>query len=192
MKNRNSGLKQSMRAAAMIGGFLLVLGANSAPTARARVPTPQWQETLPAPRFQVDDRRNRVWVLNHDAVYVYDIPERILVKRIELPDWTVAGQGYSCAPGLALAPSGAAFVTSNVLPTIWEIDPQSLVVRQHRLALDADNDKDVGFTSLAYTRDGRQLLGVSSSLGSLWRIDLAAGKAYKVREGSTSPVPCGQ
>ena len=30
----------------------------------------------------------------------------------------------ACPPGLAIDPSGAAFVSSSVLPVLWRIDPQ--------------------------------------------------------------------
>jgi len=172
-----------------IAGMLLVTSAATPEIALAEAP--RWEETLPALRIQVDARRNRVWVLNHDAIYLYDIPTRRLIKRIELPDWSFVGEVYSCAPDLALAPSGAALVTSNVAPTIWEIDPQTLAPRQHRLSLDADNDKDVGFTGLAFGPGGRDLFGVSSSLGSAWRIDLGAGKAHKVRLSAPIHGACG-
>lgn len=172
-----------------IAGMLLATGAGTPAIALAEAP--QWKETLPALRMQVDARRNRVWVLNLDAVYLYDIPRRRLIKRIELPDWMVVNETFSCAPDLALAPSGAALVTSNVLPVIWEIDPQTLVARQHRLSLDADNDKDVGFTGLAFGPGGRNLFGVSSLLGSAWRINLAAGKAHKVRLSGPIHGACG-
>lgn len=189
MKYRYFISNQPMRCGILIVG-LLVANCVGAPS-MVRAEAPQWEETLPALRIQVDARRNRVWVLNHDAVYLYDIPKRRLIKRIELPNWAFVGEVFSCAPDLALTPSGAALVTSNVLPTIWEIDPQTLVARQHRLSLDADNDKDVGFTGLAFGRGGRDLFGVSSLLGSAWRIDLGAGKAHKVRLSQPIHGACG-
>ena len=189
MKCRYFTNKQLTRGGALITWALFSIGAGAPSLVRAEAP--RWEETLPALRVQVDARRNRIWVLNSDAVYLYDIPTRRLIKRIELPDWLFVREVYSCAPDLTLAPSGAALVTSNVLPTIWEVDPQSLAARQHRLSLDADNDKDVGFTGLAFGRGGRDLFGVSSLLGSAWRIDLGARKAHKVRLSEPIHGACG-
>jgi hypothetical protein len=170
-------LELSNRQLAFIA-WLLLAAAVGVPSI-THPQAPRWEQSLPAMRLQVDAPRNRAWVLNPDAVYVYDIVQKKLIKRIELPDWSFAGEPFGCAPDLALAPSGAALVTSDVVPTVWEIDAKDLTARQHRLALDADNDKDVGFTALVF--DGRGLFGVSAPLGSAWKLDLAAGKAQKVK-----------
>lgn len=179
----------------MFNGILTVVAVlaqciSAAPAARAEASG--WQETLPAIHTQMDAGRNRLWVLERDAVYLFDAATRRLIKRVELPDWSFAGESFSCAPDLALAPSGAALVTSNVTPTIWEIDPQLLVVRQHRLSLDADNDKDVGFTGLAFSVNGEKLFGVSALLGSVWTIDLARDSAHKVPLSKPVHGACGQ
>src|SRR5262245_1593139 len=171
---------------ASIAWVLFAIAVGTPPVARAE--GPRMEEALPALRVQVDAPRNLAWVLNRDAVYVYDLPKKTLIKRIELPGWLVAGEAFSRGPDLALAPTGAALVTSNVVPTIWEINPEDLTVRQHRLSLDADLDKDVGFTGLAFGPDGRDLIGTSSVLESTWKIDLAAGTAHKLRVSSTGTV----
>lgn len=164
--------------------FAIAVGAPS----MARAEEPRMEEALPALRVQVDAPRNRAWVLNRDAVYLYDLPKKTLIKRIELPDWLFVSEAYSRGPDLALAPTGAALVTSNVVSTIWKINPEDLTVRQHRLSLDADNDKDVGFTGLAFGPGGRDLIGTNSTLGSTWKLDLDAGTARKLPAASTSPV----
>lgn len=181
--------RQFMRFGILIAG-LLVAVITGAP-AMARAETPRWKDTLPALRIQVDAQRHRLWVLNFDAVYLYDIPKRRLIKRIELPNWTVANEIAVCAPDLALTPAGAALVTSNVVPTIWVVDPRNLTAREHILQLDADHDKDVGFTGLAFGRSVRDLIGVSSLHGSAWKIDIAAGTAYKVRLSEPIRGSCG-
>ncbi len=176
--------KQLVRCGILVAGLLVAISTGVSSLVRAEAL--RWEDTLPALRIQVDVQRSRVWVLNFDAVHLYNISDRQLIKRVELPNWTVASETAICAPDLALTPSGTALVTSNVTPAIFEIDPQKPVVREHRLALDTDNDKDVGFTGLAFGRGGRDLFGVSSLHGSAWRIDLAAGKAHKVR--LTGPI----
>ncbi|HET9580796.1 MAG TPA: hypothetical protein VFP44_23415 [Usitatibacter sp.] len=139
----------------------------------------------------MDARRNRAWILDSDAIYLYDVQTRRLVKRIELPGWLLVDEAYSCAPDLTIGPSGAAFVTSNITPDIWEIDPQDITVRRHALVLDADADKDVGLTGLAFDRESGTLFGVSAMLGTLWNIDLRRDTAYKVRLSRPVRGGCG-
>jgi hypothetical protein len=161
-----------------LAALLLATNFVGAPVAKAdEMPAARALQPL---RVQPDAARNRRWVLNGDAVYVYDTARRRLIQRVDLPDWFYVNEAYSCPPDLAIAPSGAALVTSNIVPTIWQIDPQTLSARQHRLVLDADNDKDVGFTGLAYARGGKDLYGVSSVTGTTWKIDLLADRAQKV------------
>jgi hypothetical protein len=169
----------------------VLLGLETGLPALARAEALRWEETLPALRIQVDASRHRVWVLNLDGVYLYDSRTRKLAGRVELPEWVVVNEAFVCVPDLVIAASGAALVTSNILPVIWEIDGASMAVRQHKLTLDADNDKDVGFTALSFGRDGRDLLAVSSHLGSTWRIDLAADSAQKVQFANRIRGTCG-
>jgi uncharacterized protein YjiK len=71
-------------------------------------------------------------------------------------------------------------VTSNVLPVLWKIDPQTLAVTVHPLQLDADIDKDVGFSGLAYSARDGAYFAVSELHGTLWRIDLPLRRAQKI------------
>jgi len=164
-------------------GVLCFLIAD--PLTRARSQPPQWKEAQPAIRVQVDKGRNRVWVLGLNGVYIYDKPTGKLVRHVELPNWMAVRRTIACAPDLVLAPTGAALVTSNIQPIIWEIDEVNMAVRQHKLAIATDTDKDFGFTALTFDREGRELLGLSSFLGAVWRIDLATNKAQKLQ----SPKP---
>jgi hypothetical protein len=137
------------------------------------------QARQPGARVQVDAARNRVWFLTREGVFVFDAskPERVAVS---LPGWLWAGAPYGCLPDLALGPRGEAVVTSDVLPTLWRIDPDTLVAAVHPLALDADTDKDVGFSGLAYSPQHGAFLAVGFLDGSLWRIDPALTKAQKI------------
>ena len=165
-----------LKVAPIFAALFLAQGIGAAPVAPAEAAG--WHEAPSATHARMDARRNRLWILDRNSVYLYDAATRRLIGRVELPERSVAAEG--CAPELALTRSGAALVTSNVIPTIWEIDPKGLAVRLHRLCLDADNDKDVGFTGLAFGADGNGLLGVSSLLGSVWTIDLVKDTAHKV------------
>src|SRR5690242_18741411 len=181
------GYRKTLGVLAFLAVFAQCIGA--APAVRAEAPG--WKETLPALHTRIDARRNRTWALEDDAVYVFDAATARLIKRIELPGWTFVDESFGCPPDLALTPSGAALVTSNIIPTIWEIDPQVFAVRQHRLSLDADNDKDVGFSGLLFSVDGEMLFGVSSFPGSVWTIDLVKDSAHKVPLSKPIRGACG-
>lgn len=148
------------------------------------------QMQLPAARSQVDSRRNRVWYLTPAGVHLFDVsrPERAAVP---LPGWVWAGAPYGCLPDLALGPRGEAVVTSNVLPTLWRIDPDTLAVTEHALALDADTDKDVGFTGLVFSAQHGAYFAVSEAHGSLWRIDAQLKTAQKMPLSASVPQACG-
>jgi hypothetical protein len=148
------------------------------------------QLQLPTARYQIDPERNRVWFLTHEGVFVYDVsrPERVAVS---LPGWLSVDTPYACLPDLALGSKGEAVVTSNVLPTLWRIDPDTLAVSAHPLVLDADTDKDVGFSALAYSPQHRAFLAASYSHGSLWRIDPLFKKAQKIPLSAPIPEACG-
>ena len=116
-------------------------------------------------RYQVDAARGRIWWLTREGVFVHDVqaPQK---RFVAIPGWVSVDVAYACPAALALGPNGEALVTSNVLPTVWKIDPETLVVSEHALALDADQDKDVGFSGLAYSSDHAAFFAVSE-FGSL-------------------------
>lgn len=130
-------------------------------------------------RYRIDRERNRVWFLTHEGVFLYDPsrPERI---ELSLPDWVWAGAPYGCLPDLALGPRGEAVITSDVVPTLWRIEPDTLAVTVHPLTLDADTDKDVGFSALAYSAERGVFYAASYQTGSLWRVDPLLTKAERV------------
>jgi hypothetical protein len=101
-------------------------------------------------------------------------------RAVELPGWHWAGEPYACAPDIAVGPRGEVVVTSNVLPVLWKIDPQTLAVSVHRLQLDADSDKDVGFSGLVYSERNGAYFAVSGLHGTLWRIDPLLRRAQKI------------
>jgi hypothetical protein len=144
----------------------------------------------PGTRVQVDAARNRVWFLTREGVFLFDVskPERVAVS---LPGWAWAGAPYGCLPDLALGPRGEAVVTSDVLPTLWRIDPETLAVGVHPLELDADTDKDVGFSGLAYSPRHGAFLAASYAHGSLWRIDPLLAKAQKIALSAPLREACG-
>jgi hypothetical protein len=146
------------------------------------------QVELPVGRYQIDPDRNRFWFLTRDGVSVYDVSRG--ARAISLPDWILIEAPYSCLPDLVLGPKGEALITSNIVPTLWRIDPDTLAVSVHPLALDADLDKDVGFSALAYSPQHGGFLAASYIHGSLWRIDARLERAHKVPLSAPIPRAC--
>jgi hypothetical protein len=163
---------------------------GAAPAQEIKDTSPAQEGRASTVRFQVDPARNRIWVLTQDAVFLYDVakPERI---AISLPEWTWVGAKYACLPDLALGPKGEAVITSNVVPTLWTIHPESLAVTVHPLVLDADSDKDVGFSGLAYSAEHAAFFAVSALHGSLWRIDPLFRRAQKIALSEPLQKACG-
>ena len=169
-----------------IGGCDVGVAPPQAPKAASGAP---YSES-PDVRYQVDPVRNRVWFLNQDGVFVHDVGTRQKVA-VPLPDWLWVGADYSCLPDLALGPNGEAVVTSNILPTLWRIDPETLAVSVHPLVLDADTDKDVGFSGLVYSTAHHAFFAVSEPHGSLWKIDSLLTKAGKISLSAPLLNACG-
>lgn len=130
-------------------------------------------------RQRNDPARGRIWILNARGVFLYHTSSGKLVE-VTLPSWQWVDAPYSCPPDLAIGPGGEAVVTSNVVPVLWRIDPRTLTVSMHPLALDADTDKDVGFSGLSYSPEHGAYFAVSDVHGSLWRIDARLRKGEKV------------
>jgi hypothetical protein len=129
-------------------------------------------------RYRPQPERARAWVIESGELFLQQAgkPRR----AIALPEWQWADQLHACAPDIALGPRGEVVVTSNVLPVLWKIDPDTLAVSVHRLQLDADADKDVGFSGLVYSERDGAYFAVSELHGSLWRIDLLLRRAQKI------------
>jgi hypothetical protein len=140
-------------------------------------------------RYQVDPARNRVWSLTEQGVFLH---ESATLKKValDLPAWQWAGAPYGCLPDLALGPKGEAVVTSDTLPSLWRVDPESLAVSVHQPVLDANRDKDVGFSALAYSAEHGAWFAVSLE-GSLWRIDPLFRRAQKIGLAEPLPQACG-
>ena len=181
LKLVSSGFFKSQRLVAVFAAALLV-ACDGDPLAARASPQEDKQQVL---RIREDPERNRLWLLDHDSVSLYDNRSGKLLQRIVLPGWIIVGNEFSCPPDLALDPSGAVFVTSNVLPVLWRVDPVQFEVTLLDIERDADQDKDMGFTGLAFAADGT-LLAANATHGTLWQIDLAASSARKV--ASYAPV----
>ena len=132
--------------------------------------------------YQVDAARERSWWLTKEGAVLHSAADA--AKKIALPEWLWAADPY-CPPGLAIGPDGEAVVTSNVVPVLWRIDPRSLAVTIHELALNADTGKDVGFAAIVYSPEQKALIAYSEQR-SVWKIDLELKGATKLADTDLS------
>lgn len=128
-------------------------------------------------RYQVDEARLRSWWLTREGVVLRSAEDER--RAIALPGWIWADAPH-CPPDLAIGPKGEVLVTSNVVPMLWRVDPQTLAVTVHSLALDADSDKDVGFAALVYSAEQMAFIAYSDTQRSAWKVDLALKGATKI------------
>ena len=196
MSTGNVSISPALRQAAAVVLALSIVSIGGCDTS---TPPPQqsrtaidMQEAQPAnARIRMDPARNRMWVLTHDGVFLYDTATPKLIAEIALPGWQEVDARYSCPADLAVGPRGEALVTSNVVPTLWRIDPETLAVSVHELALDADREKDVGFSRLTYSVEHGVFFAVSAAHGTLWRIDPLLRRAERVQRSESIRKACG-
>lgn len=184
-------MSNGIAAAFILAGLIAPLGGCDISAASLQTQVSAANAPLaPQARYLVDSVRNRAWSLSPEGVFLVELskPGKI---AISLPGWVWAREPYGCLPDLAVGPSGEAVITSNVVPTLWRIDPDTLAVSVHRLALDADNDKDVGFSALVYSREHDAFFAASTSHGSLWRIDPRLVTGQKIPLSASIPEACG-
>jgi len=138
-------------------------------------------------RVKTDPARSRVWVLGLDNVRVYDTVKKRLIRQIELPSWSVAR--LVCMPDMALERSGSAFISSNAQSRLWRIDADSFEVKMHEISLHGREQWDIGFGALAFAADGA-LYALTSSVGSLWKIDVAKASASMIEPNNPPSKAC--
>ncbi len=142
--------------------------------------------------FQVtraDAARSRLWVLDARGLALHDSVNGRRLRHVELPGLFLAGSDNLCPPDIAFDATGTVFVSSDVLPVIWRVDPERFEVTRIELALDADRDKDIGFTGLSFASDGI-VIAAGATVPSLWRIDLNRASASKIASYPASARAC--
>ena len=104
-------------------------------------------------RERVDPVNHRVWSLTTTGLAFKDTAGGA-THPVTIADWQWAHAEYAgCLPDIALGPRGEAVVTSNVTSTLWRLDPQTSAATERRLWLNADQDKEIGFTGLVYSAE---------------------------------------
>ena len=138
-----------------------------------------------------DGASTRIYVLVRDGVEVVDAASRRKVAFVSLGDWVWVGEKYSCPPDMVLAPEGDILVTSNVLPVVWRIDRRTLATTVHKLVLEKDQGRDIGFISLRWSRNMRNFVALSNS-GATWYLDATLSRGRKMSGAPAAPMarPC--
>lgn len=134
-------------------------------------------------RIKVDKVRNRLWVLDVDGVYVYALPDKSLLSRVDLP-WTALSK-EECLPDIALDSStGAAYISDNRRPIIYlidqELNKESLRKTAIPVRFERGERHDGGFSALSVIDAPYALIAGSASTGELWRIDATTGEARMI------------
>ena len=157
--------------------FSILFAAGIACGVAMPAPAAAATDTRPLVIQRFDAAHGRLWRLSRAGLEVVEPSGH---TYITLPEWQWIAPPWGCSPDLALGPGGEAVVTSNVLPTIWRIDPRSLAVTVHPLALDSDVDKDVGFARIVYSAERGAYYGLAQAHGSVWEIPIRLSDARKV------------
>jgi hypothetical protein len=139
-------------------------------------------------RVRPDPVRDQTWVLAVDHVAVYDRVTRQLVRRIDLPAWSVADR--VCRPDIVFDARGTAFISHNLEPRLWRIRTDTFELQEHTLRLIGKEHLDIGFGGLTLNSDGT-LIGQASTGGSLWVIDLERATAHEMKHlAGPEQEPC--
>lgn len=187
MSNETVGrLLVSTMAAAVLAGCEV----SGAPQAKKEAPQSWHDGTSPILQFRKDGARERGWVLTSDGVAVFDFKSRRTLAFVPLPGWIWVGAPYACPPDLAIGPHGEALVSSNVVSTLWRIDPVTFEVSRRDPVLDQDTGRDVGFSALSYSSKQGAYFAASDLQGTSWRIDPSLKEAHKI-PGVAKTASCG-
>jgi hypothetical protein len=178
----------------LLTGVVVAVIAGCGPTEPSNQRSPAGVHATPlldvTSRIRTDAVSHRVWSLTHAGLLFRDDESRE-ARLIALPNWLWAHAEYGgCLPDVALGPTGEALITSNVTPILWRVDAKTLQVTEHRLSLNDDYGKEVGFTGLVYSAEHDAYFAVSAVHGSLWRIDPQLRKAQKVALAESLPGAC--
>ena len=142
-------------------------------------------------RVKEDRARGRRWELGWGAVSAHDVASGQLVRRVPLPRASFAGTGLTCRPDMVMNRFGGLVVSSDAQPTLWRVSPSHFEVERFDIVVDSDQEKDFGFSGLAWSADEKVLYAASATTGTLWRVDLDSATARKVELSSPILGACG-
>lgn len=133
--------------------------------------------------MKVDEKNGRLWVLDGKAVYVYDLDDNQLIKKISLS--SIVKVKDSALNDLAINSNGDAFITDSFNPHIIKVDGKSLEmsveVELASIPFGNQNDMPYNLNGIVLVENEAVLLAVKTNEGTLWRIGLQDGKIYQLK-----------
>ena len=132
-------------------------------------------------RIRRDELRDRTWILRGDALYSYEYGPGGTSRRFALPGWIHVSARNACAPDVFIEAGGSVIVSSNIVPSLWRVDPTVANAVELSMEVSPATRKDFGFASLQTTENG-ELHGRGSIDRSLWLVDLANRSAIQLDE----------
>lgn len=127
------------------------------------------------------DRRGRLWAAGgyDGTLWVYDLASRGLLARLDV------GSRPSCVNDIAFGPSGEAYVTDSLIPTLFQVrgDPLTLRPWVDLAAQGVPWPDGLNLNGIVLGPDGRHLVACQTNLGRLWQVDTAGGEVREVRLG---------
>jgi hypothetical protein len=131
-------------------------------------------------RVALDLARGRRWELGWDALVAYDLATGEIIRTVRLPGATFSAARGACLPDMLLGRSGAVLVSSNAQPRLWRVNPARFEVEIIDIVPADDQDKDFGFSRLAWGANESTLQAVNTPLGTAWKIDLGTLAAKRL------------
>ncbi len=141
----------------------------------------EWQPTgtdgrTEALGLKVDEARDRLWLVDGAAVYVYQIANHQLLKKVLLSSVVTTDN-----PGLndlAIDSDGSAYVTDSFNPFLLKVDGKSFEMTVFRdltgiVPYGQQNNFPYNLNGIAFSPDHQSLVSVKTNEGTLWRINLA-------------------
>jgi hypothetical protein len=139
-------------------------------------------------RVRRDELHARIWVLRADALYLYPYDSQAPARRFTLPRWIYVISRSACEPDLLVEAGGTVIVSSNIMPSLWRVDPEASSAIELELEAQPQTTRELGFTALRWAGPGA--LHARGSLDrSRWLIDLPNRSATKL-EGAVPGAGC--
>jgi len=132
--------------------------------------------------LEVDDKRNRLWVVGHDAIYIYNLQSNELIKKNNLRDLGVFKASF--LNDIVLDDIGNAYITDSFSPNLFKVDGETLMMSQFMelkgVPYGTINKSPWNLNGIVITPDQKSLLIAQTNDGSLWKVNLAEKRVSKL------------
>jgi len=124
------------------------------------------------------DAEGRLWAAGgyEGSLFVYAIEPWELLAKLDV------GSRPSCVNDIAFGLDGAAYVTDSFVPTLFRVDPDTLVLGSF-CDLDANGvpwPEGLNFNGIVLTADQRHLVACQTNTGRYWQITIEDGSIDEV------------